>query len=115
MNYPDKGGIAIQENKIYYNQQHVISEIRNRTGCSANDIARILTSLGDMVRDKFGDKNSYVEIKLFPGLKIASHYIPPQQSKSNLDISKSDFILNLSASFSDYFRKEIRRLHRNTL
>ncbi len=64
------------------------------------------------MRDKFSDKNNYVEIKLFPGLKVTSRYIPPEQSKSNLNISKSDFILKLNATFSDYFRKEIRDLHR---
>lgn len=65
-----------------------------------------------MVKDKFSDSDSLVEIKLFPGLKVTSRYIPPEQSKSNLNISKSDFVLCLGVTFSDYFRKEIRTLHK---
>lgn len=64
-----------------------------------------------MVKDKFSDKDEYVEIKLFPGLKVTSRYIPPEESKSNLDISKLEYVLSLNAIFSDYFRKEIRTLH----
>lgn len=61
--------------------------------------------------DKFSDNDDYVEIKLFPGLKISSQYILPEQSKSNLDISNLNFILRLNAIFSDHFRKNIRILH----
>ena len=93
----------------------MINEIHNRTGCSTNDVSRILNSLGDVVKDKFSDKDDYVEIKLFSGLKVTSRYIPPEQPKSNLDISKLDFILSLNATFSDYFRKEIRTLHSSVL
>ena len=104
----------IQEEKKYYNQKDVISEIHKRTGYSTIDITRILNTLGNVVKDKFGDRDNFVEIKIFPGLKVTSKYIPPEKSKSNLDISKLDFILNLSATFSDYFRKEIRTLHNKT-
>ena len=93
----------------------MIDEIHNRTGCSTNDVSRILNSLGDVVKDKFSDRDDYVEIKLFSGLKVTSRYIPPEESKSNLDISKSNFILSLNATFSDYFRKEIRTLLRNVI
>ena len=93
----------------------MINEIHNRTGCSTNDVSRILNSLGDVVKDKFSDKDDYVEIKLFSGLKVTSRYILPEQSKSNLDISKLDFILSLNATFSDYFRQEVRALHGSTL
>lgn len=63
--------------------------------------------------DKFSDKDDYVEIKLFPGLKISSQYILPEQSKSNLDISSLNFILRLNAIFSDRFKKNVRILHDN--
>ena len=112
--YFGKGDVTIQEKK-YYNQKYVINDIHNRTGFSSNDISKIINSLGDVVKDKFSDKDNNVEIKLFPGLKVTSRYIPPDQSKSNLDISKLDFVLSLNAIFSDYFRKEIRMLHRSKL
>ena len=73
---------------------------------------KILNSLGNVVKDKFSDSDDYVEIKLFPGLKVTSKYIPPEQSKSNLDISHVDFVLSLNASFSDRFRNEVRNLHK---
>lgn len=73
---------------------------------------KILNSLGNVVKDKFSDSDDYVEIKLFPGLKVTSKYIPPEQSKSNLDISNVDFVLSLNASFSDRFRNEVRNLHK---
>ena len=68
-----------------------------------------------MVKDKFSDSDDYVEIKLFPGLKVTSKYIPPEQSKSNLDISNVDFVLSLNALFSDRFRKEVRNLHKECI
>ena len=111
--YYIRGGITIQEEKKYYNQKNVISEIHNVTGCSIDEIAKVLNSLGNVVKDKFSDSDDYVEIKLFPGLKVTSRYIPPEQSKSNLDISNLDFILSLNATFSDRFRKEIREKHKN--
>lgn len=52
-----------------------------------------------------------MEIKLFPGLKVSSRYLLPEQSRSNLDIAKADYILSLRAAFSDYFKKEVRALH----
>lgn len=82
------------------------------TGCSIDDISKVLNSLGNVVKDKFSDSDDYVEIKLFPGLKVTSRYIPPEQSKSNLDISNVDFVLSLNASFSDRFRNEVRNLHK---
>ena len=35
-----------------------------------------------MVKDKFSDSNNYVEIKLFPGLKVTSRFIPFEQTVS---------------------------------
>lgn len=64
-----------------------------------------------MVKDKFSDKNNYVEIKLFPGLKVTSKFIPSEQTVSkNLNINTEESLF-LSASFSDDFRKKIRRQH----
>ena len=113
--YYIRGGIDIQEEKekIYYNQKNIIDEIHKDTGCSTYEISKVLNSLGNVVKDKFSDSDDYVEIKLFPGLKVTSRYIPPEQSKSNLDISNLDFILSLNATFSDRFRKEIREKHKN--
>ena len=113
--YYIRGGIDIQEEKekIYYNQKNIIDEIHKDTGCSIYEISKVLNSLGNVVKDKFSDSDDYVEIKLFPGLKVTSRYIPPEQSKSNLDISNLDFILSLNATFSDRFRKEIREKHKN--
>jgi hypothetical protein len=68
--------------------------------------------LGDVVKDKFSDKDRYVEIKIFPGLKVTSRYIPLEQSKSNL-ILKSDSILSITSVFTDDFRKKVRELHNN--
>lgn len=110
----NKGGFIIQE-KIYYSQKYIIDEIHNRTGYSTDDVTRILNSLNDVVRDKFSDADDYVEIKIFPGLKITSQYVLPEQSRSNLNIANMNYILSLKAAFSDYFRKEIRTLHDHML
>ena len=64
-----------------------------------------------MVKDKFSDKDEYVEIKLFPGLKVTSRYIPTEQFKSNLNIAKTNCILRLDAVFSHRFKESVRFLH----
>lgn len=67
-----------------------------------------------MVKDKFSDSDNCVEIKLFPGLKVTSRFIPSEQSISkrlNIDSEESLF---LSASFTDDFRKKIRQQHKKT-
>ena len=107
-----KEWFTIQQEKKYYNQRFIINQIQNDTGCSARDIGRILSSLRDLVKDKLSDSEDS-ELKIFPGLKVTSRYIPPEQSKSNLDISNLDFVLSLNATFSDRFRKEIREKHKN--
>ena len=66
-----------------------------------------------MVKDKFSDKDKYVEIKLFPGLKVTSRYIPPEQFTSNLGISNMNSILILNAEFSNRFKNEIKEKHKN--
>ena len=66
-----------------------------------------------MVKDKFSDSNNYVEIKLFPGLKVTSRFIPSEQTVSkrlNIDSEESLF---LTASFTDEKKKKIRKQHKN--
>ncbi|MFR7913796.1 HU family DNA-binding protein [Eubacterium ramulus] len=50
--------------KTYYNQQFVINQIQNDTGCSARDVNKILSSLRNVVKDKLSDGEN-VELKLF--------------------------------------------------
>ena len=66
-----------------------------------------------MVKDKFSDSDNYVEIKLFPGLKVTSRFIPSEQTVSkrlNIDSEESLF---LTASFTDDFRNKISKQHKN--
>ena len=70
-----------------------------------------MNSLGNVVKDKFSDSNDYVEIKLFPGLKVTSRYIPPEQFTSNLGISNMDSVLMLNAEFSKNFKNKIKEQH----
>ena len=75
------------------------------TGCSIDEISKVLNSLGNVVKDKFSDSDDYVEIKLFPGLKVTSRFIPSEQTVSkrlNIDSEESLF---LTASFTDDFRE----------
>ena len=65
-----------------------------------------------MVKDKFSDSDNYVELKIFPGLKVTPRYIPPEQSKSNLNL-KNNSILSITSVFTDDFRKKVRELHNN--
>ena len=69
-----------------------------------------------MVKDKFSDKDKYVEIKLFPGLKVTSRYIPLEQSNLNLcnnGMITSDYLLYLDGEFSNRFKNEIKEQHKN--
>lgn len=101
----------MQTQTAYCNQKVIISEIHKKTGFPSHDISVILNALGNVVKEMLGHGSHGVEIKPFPGLKLSSCYLTPEQSKSNLDLKRADFVLRLDASFSDYFRKEIRRLH----
>lgn len=68
-----------------------------------------------MVKDKFSDKDKYVEIKLFPGLKVTSRYIPLEQSSLNLcnnGMITSDYLLYLDGEFSNRFKNEIKEQHK---
>ena len=115
--YYIRGGIDIQEEKekIYYNQKNIIDEIHKDTGCSIYEISKVLNSLGNVVKDKFSDSDDYVEIKIFPGLKVTSKYIPSEQTVSkrlNIDSEESLF---LSAYFTDDFRKKVRQQHKDCI
>ena len=69
-----------------------------------------------MVKDKFSDKDKYVEIKLFPGLKVTSRYIPLEQSSLNLcnnGMITSDYLLYLDGEFSNRFKNELKEKHKN--
>ena len=69
-----------------------------------------------MVKDKFSDKDKYVEIKLFPGLKVTSRYIPLEQSSLNLcnnGMITSDYLLYLDGEFSNRFKNEMKEKHKN--
>ena len=70
-----------------------------------------MNSLGNVVKDKFSDSDDCVEIKLFPGLKVTSRYIPPEQFTSNLGISNLNSILILNAEFSKNFKNKIKEQH----
>lgn len=103
------------QEKIYYNQQNVINHIADRTGCSPTVVGRILSELGDMVKDKFSDRDKLVEIKIFPGLKVTAEYIPSEQSGINLcnfGFINSNEILKLRASFTSDFKNQIRTMHK---
>lgn len=67
-----------------------------------------------MVKDKFSDLDEDVDIKLFPGLKVTSRYIPLKQSNlkpCNNGKVTSNYSLYLNVEFSDRFKKEIKEMH----
>lgn len=66
-----------------------------------------------MVKDNLSDRNDFVEMKLFPGLKITSSHIPLEQSKSNLNNINSDSIWKLSVYFTDDFKRKVRKHNNN--
>ena len=56
-----------------------------------------------MVKDKFSDSNNYVEIKLFPGLKVTSRFIPSEQSVSKrLNINPYNISRCVSGKLKSY-------------
>ena len=111
--YFSEGVIIIQAEKKYYSQNEIVKEINLKTGCSLTDIYKITNALGDVVKDKFSDKDNYVELKLFPGLKVTSRYIPSEQSVSKRLNINSNYSIFMSAVFTDDFRKKVRELHNN--
>lgn len=78
------------------------------------DINNVLNSLRDIVQDKFSDMDNNVEIKIFPGLKVSSRYIPLEHSNCNLrniNTNKSGYMLYLNGEFSNRFKNEIKIKH----
>lgn len=84
-----------------------------RTGYNYNDIIKILNSLGEVVKNKIGNSNGFTEIKLFPGLKIISEFLPEEQYNSNLGIVNISSILKLKAEFSKNFKRDIKEIHKS--
>ena len=105
--------IQIQEEKKYYNQKDIVNEINQRVEYSSDELYKVLNTLEDVVKDKISDECDYVELKIFPGLIVTSKYIPCEQSKSNLVLDGSDLVLSLSVKFTDYFKRQIKKLHKD--
>lgn len=96
----------------YYNQKYVIEQIHIDTGYSIREISGILTSLRNVVQDKLSDRDIDSEIKIFPGLKVTSKYIPSEQSNLNLcnnGTIHSDYLLYLNGEFSNRFKNEVKQ------
>lgn len=94
----------------YFRQSDLADEIGNKINCSTTDVLKVLNTLGDVVKDKFSDEDKSVTIKIFPGLKVTSRKILPEQSKSNLELN-SDYVFKTTAKFSDDYKKKIRELY----
>lgn len=94
----------------YFSQSDLAGEIGNKINCSTTDVLKVLNTLGDVVKDKFSDEDKSVTIKIFPGLKVTSRKILPEQSKSNLELN-SDYVFKTTAKFSDDYKKKIRELY----
>ncbi len=107
------GGISIDAQKKYYNQNDMADAIKKKTGCRTDDILRILNSLGDAVKEKFGGNDDYVEIKIFPGLKIVSKRVPSDKSVSQRLNIGSGCSIFMSANFTDDFRKKVKQIHKS--
>ncbi len=107
------GGISIDAQKKYYNQNDMADAIKKKTGCRTDDILRILNSLGDAVKERFGGNDDYVEIKIFPGLKIVSKRVPSDKSVSQRLNIGSGCSIFMSANFTDDFRKKVKQIHKS--
>lgn len=68
--------------------------------------------MGNVIKEKFSNVDDYVEIKLFPGLKVTSKYVSSSNSVSKRLNVKSDYSIFMSAIFTDDFRKKVRELHK---
>lgn len=112
--YRIRGGIAIQKENKYYNQKSIIDELHIKTGCNYDDITKILNSLGDVIKSKIGNSNGLTEIKLFPGLKVISEFLPQKYYNSNLGISNISSVLKLKTEFSKNFKQDIKEIHKST-
>lgn len=98
--------------KTYYNQRDIINEIQEETGYSFYEIERVLSTLEFFIQEKLIDNDNNIEIKVFPGFKIKSQVVSANQYNSNLcknGIINSDYILKLSAYFTDAFKRKIHK------
>ena len=94
-----------------------MSEIQKETGYSLYEIERVLNALEFVIQEKLSDIRNSVEIKIFPGFKIKSQVIPANQYNSNLyknGYINSDYVLELSANFTDNFKRKIHKQIRET-
>lgn len=66
-----------------------------------------------MVKNKIGNSSGFTEIKLFPGLKINSEFVPEKQYNSNLGITNISSILKLKAEFSKKFKQDIKKIYKS--
>lgn len=71
----------------------------------------MLSSLRNVVKDKLGDLEAEVEVKLFPGLSVTSKCIPLEQTKLktvNDNVTDSAYLLSVRSKVSDRFKREIK-------
>ena len=67
-----------------------------------------------VIQEKLGAKEGIVELKPFSGLKLCSKTIPAKNFRSNLHNQgyiNSDYIIQLSAEFTNNFKRKLRKLH----
>lgn len=71
-------------------------------------------SLSNIVISKFSDSDQCVKIKILPGIKLFSKYIPIEKTsaKNISNYIPSKYSMSLGVKFSDNFRNEIRELHK---
>ncbi len=68
-----------------------------------------------MVKEKFSDVENFIEIKIFPGLKITSKCIPLEQTVAKRLNINQDYSVFMSAVFTDYFRKQVKTSIKNKI
>lgn len=74
-------------------------------------VTSVLSSLRNVVKDKLGDLDCEVEIKLFPGLSVTSKCIPLEQTNIkpvNDNVADSAYLLCVGSKISDRFKREIK-------
>lgn len=80
-----------------------------------SDVLKIINSLGEVVKEKCANEYDLVEIKLFNGFKISSHFVNIDDSrlKSLKKYVSTNDALQLKACFNDRFKRDIRFLHKS--
>ena len=74
-------------------------------------MTNVLSSLRNVVKDKLGDLDAEVEVKLFPGLSVTSKCIPLEQTKHKSvteNVADSTYLLSVRSKISDRFKREIK-------